>query len=58
MTKNIKKKSRIELDKEKFMEEKKRYSEELLKIKNTQVKSQVFKFDMVILNIKFNLFLF
>ena len=44
---NIKKKSRIELDKEKFYEEKKKVEEKLLKIKQSQIKSEFFKFDTV-----------
>jgi len=56
MTQNIKKKSRVEIDKEKFLEEKQKLNVTLLKIKNSDIKSQVFKFDMVIIiNILHNL---
>jgi len=47
MTQNVKKKSRIELEKEKFLEEKQKQDTNLLKMKNSEIKSQVFKFDMV-----------
>lgn len=47
MTQNIKKKSRVEVEKEKFLEEKQKLNTTLLKIKNSEIKSQVFKFDMV-----------
>lgn len=52
MTQNIKKKSRIEFEKEKFLEEKQKLDATLLKLKSSEIKSQVFKFDMVIKNIK------
>jgi hypothetical protein len=47
MSNNIKKKSRVELDKEKFIEEKKKFEENLLKIKQSQIKTEFFKFDTV-----------
>jgi len=50
MTQNIKKKSRLELEKEKFLEEKEKLDATLLKFKNSEIKSQVFKFDNVIKN--------
>ena len=49
MSQNMKKKSRIEMEKEKFIVERDRINTNELKIKNFEIKSQVFKFDMVIL---------
>ncbi len=47
MDQNIKKKSKVELEKEKFVEEKQKLEANLLRMKNSEIKSQVFKFDMV-----------
>ncbi len=47
MTQNIKKKSKLEIEKEIFFQEKQKLDTSLLKQKNTDIKSQVFKFDMV-----------
>lgn len=56
MSENIKKKSRIEMEKEKFLDEKKKIEESFLKIKNSELKSQVLKFDVVNKSISKNLF--
>lgn len=46
MTQNVKKKSKLELEKEKYLEEKQKLDATVLKLKSSDIKSQVFKFEV------------